>query len=45
MKHAIFFGGCFAMLFGGVIIAIHIHVYIGLIMMGLFGYKFLKYLS
>ena len=41
MLYAIYFALHFAMIFLGIIIAIHIHMWIGLSIMGLFTVKFL----
>ncbi len=41
MIQAIYFALCFAIMFLGLIIAIHIHTWIGLSIMILFGIKFM----
>jgi hypothetical protein len=41
MIQAIYFAICFATMFLGLIIAIHIHTWIGISMMILFGIKFI----
>ena len=40
MLTAFYFALCFACMFLGVIIALHIHVYLGLAIVALFGVKF-----
>ena len=41
MIKAIYFSLCFAIMFLGLIIALHIHIWIGLSIMILFGIKFM----